>query len=157
MVRDLCRLERSTRYDRGIRADVRQSARVRTIGGAQIVPRGPRRRGPITISDDDQPERHRRTQRRIERKAAKVEAQTHGGYAGDSIIETLESHLEKACVRYLEAKADSPDDTDLERGIIRGLAEAVALWRNPYTARESVKGVEKEFMRRAREFQKVWG
>jgi hypothetical protein len=116
--------------------------------------RGPRRRAAVTVHGADQGERDRRTQRRIERKVAKVEAQTHGGYAGPSIIEILETHLEKACIRYLELSNEVPggisDKMRTQRGVVRGLAEAVALWRNPYTAREAVKGVEREFMRRAR-------
>lgn len=145
------------------------------------MPRGPRRQDASTDRDGrsterriavgEDIERDRRTQRRIERKVAKVEAQTHGGYAGPSIIEMLESHLEYACIRYLEVKdehvgpccEDAPKLIGIARGTVRGLAEAVSLMRNPYTIqssdwmRESVKGVEKEFIRRAREFKKVWG
>lgn len=120
--------------------------------------RGPRRRSAVVIDSRNQGERDRRTQRRVERKVAKVEAQTHGGYAGPSIREILEDHLLKACVRYLAIKEEhegpcceqGPVKIGQARGIVRGLAEGLAILRNPYIARESVKGVEQEFMRRAR-------
>ena len=127
--------------------------------------RGPRSHRAARTQDTPE-----RSSRRAERKARKVEANTHGGYAGPSIIEILEEHLEKACVRYLTVLEQTQGDEDEEytaiewitvakdraskrgtaRGVVRGLAEAVALWRNPYTMKESVKGVEREFMRRAR-------
>jgi hypothetical protein len=132
--------------------------------------RGPRRRAAVTVHGADQGERDRRTQRRIERKVAKVEQQTHGGYAGDSIIEAVEKRLLRACIRYLEVKKQTEGEEDEEytpiewikvdvdraskrstaRGVVRGLAEAVAHIRNPYTALGATSGVEREFMRRAR-------
>lgn len=111
-----------------------------------------------------------RAQRRVQRKLDRVMEQTHGGCEGESIAQILERHLLAACVKYLEVKektegSEEEEYTAIEwikidkdragkrgtaRGVVRGLAEAVAIWRNPYTAKSMVKSTEKEFMRKAR-------
>ena len=113
------------------------------------MPRGPRRGGTA--------------ERRIARKTQRTLLQTHGGYAGPSLIETFETELLEATIKYIQMK-DSPLTGDEKvdelayharerkaataRGIMRGLATAVAVWRNPYM--QDIKGVEKEFVRLAR-------
>lgn len=119
------------------------------------MPRGPRQGRPVSIDSGDPVERHARSERRLERKISKVMAATHGGYAGPSIIEILESKLLGACVRYLAVKAGPSDaglTIDTARGIVRGMAEGVATMRNPYVAdrRAVIKSIEKEFMHKAR-------
>jgi hypothetical protein len=101
-----------------------------------------------------------RSSLRAERKLAKVFSQTHGGYEGPSIIEILEEHLLKTCVRYLSLSAALPggisDKMRTQRGTIRGLAEGVAIVRNPYTTDiSSVSAIEREFMRKAK-LQRRW-
>lgn len=111
-----------------------------------------------------------RAEKRIARKVERVMEQTWGGYEGESIAQILERHLLGACVKYLEVKEKTEGEEDEEytaiewieidkdragkrgkaRGVVRGLAEAVAIWRNPYTAKSMVKSTEKEFMRKAR-------
>lgn len=131
------------------------------------MPRGPRRGKPVVVDSGDEVERHRRTQRRIERKVAKVEANTHGGYAGPSIIEILETKLLGACLQYLAQKrsrdqeaeitdpmllVDAQREVSTARGIVRGMAEGVAVMRNPYVAdrRGVIKEIEREFIKKAR-------
>ena len=97
------------------------------------MPRGPRRGGTA--------------ERRIARKTQRTLLQTHGGYQGPSIIESLETELLEATIRYLEAK-EGPGPTASARGVMRGLAIAVAVWRNMYD--QDIKGVEKEFVRLAK-------
>lgn len=113
------------------------------------------------------PRRGSTAARRIARKAERTLQNTHGGYAGPSLIESLETELLEATIKYIQAKSQEyPEDEEYTltewvdikadrakklataRGIMRGLATAVAVWRNPYT--QDIKGVEKEFVRLAR-------
>lgn len=97
--------------------------------------------------------------RRIARKVEKTLGQTHGGYAGQSLIERMETELLEATIRYLELKNQGVPGWDNEghsipsaRGKVRGLAIGVAVMRNTYTAgaAQVIKGIEREFVRLAR-------
>lgn len=95
------------------------------------------------------PRRGNTTARRVQRKVEKTLLATHGGYEGKSIIEVLETELLEACISYLECPKEYRHDLAKgARGVIRGLATAVAVWRNMYA--QDIKGVEKEFIRLAR-------
>lgn len=118
------------------------------------------------------PRRGSTSARRVARKVERTLANTHGGYAGPSLIEQLETELLEAMIRYLEEKdsrADSGDEEytlpewiDVARkegkklgglmGQVRGLSKAVAIVRNCYTADEAqvIKAIEREFARHAR-------
>lgn len=128
------------------------------------MPRGPRR-GNASIGQAPTDER---TQRRHERKLEKVLANSHGGFAGKSIIELLEDELTSACVEYLAAKrkfadmglsgalGDDQSRIDTARGKIRGLAVSVAMMRHPLRRHEQhwwdyVKRLEKRHIQRAKE------
>jgi hypothetical protein len=88
---------------------------------------------------------------------------THGGYEGPSLIESLETELLEATIRYLEVKDTLPNkfsDWEKElkkvgaaRGMMRGCATAVAIVRNVYTSDDSqvIKGIEREFVRLAKQ------
>jgi hypothetical protein len=87
---------------------------------------------------------------------------THGGYAGQSLIERMETELLEATIHYLEVKDTLPNkfgDWEKElkqvgsaRGKVRGLAIGVAVMRNTYLAGEAhvIRGIEREFVRLAR-------
>lgn len=100
-----------------------------------------------------------------DRRMAKILRNSHGGYAGASIIEMLEAELTTACADYLELrnqKGADPEhvrntDKRIEaRGKIRGLATAVAMVRYPLRRHELVwwnyiKKLEKRHIKLARE------
>jgi hypothetical protein len=119
------------------------------------MPRGPRRSSPVIVSSDDEQTRHARTERRLGRKVDRMIASSHGGYAGPSILETLEDHLLKACKRHVAVTTITPANhgkigVAQIRGTIRGLAQAVAVMRNPYAADiDTVSRIEREFIRKA--------
>lgn len=79
--------------------------------------------------------------------------QTHGGYAGRSILEMLIEQLDKAGRRYLESKDDrvvTESGVAQCRGEIRGLARAIALMQNPYQPTRAIKQIEKDSINRVR-------
>lgn len=97
------------------------------------------------------------------RKIAKMAANTHGGYAGMSIIEMLEQELTECCTAYLvlrEAKNDgaTPElvkQINEARGRIRGVAISVAMMRHPLRRYEQawwdyVKKLEKRHLGKAK-------
>jgi len=118
------------------------------------------------------PRRGKTSERRIARKVERTLENTHGGFAGPSLIEQLETELLEATIRYLEVKEQAqttheeehtlPEWVDVERkrasrlgtarGVMRGCAAAVAIVRNSYTASEAqvVKGIERKFVKLAR-------
>lgn len=115
--------------------------------------------------------------RRLQRKMEKALEQSHGGYAGESIIEMLESALTEACTQYrvirdaIEEASETeeyslPEWVDVERrrglrkgearGRIRGLAISIAMMRHPYKKYSVpwwnyVKKLEKRHMKKAAE------
>lgn len=98
---------------------------------------------------------HDRAVRRAERKQAKDFG--HSVARGPSLLSRLEQSLLVHCQRYLEMKhipfGEEPSArVDTERGIIRGLAMAVAVIRAPYEDQSrTTKRIEKEFIQLARE------
>lgn len=123
------------------------------------MPRGPRSNRTTRVQSTPE-----RSLKRAQRKLDRVEAQTHGGYAGPSLIEILEGKLLGACLNYLAVKDEHEGQEGsvkigTARGIVRGMAEGVATMRNPYTTdasvgcadgRQIIKTIEREFMREAR-------
>lgn len=125
--------------------------------------RGPRRKG-TPMAGVAAP-----TSRRLERKMAKVLAQSHGGFAGKSIIEMLEDQLTEVCIQWLVLReaAGAIDGKagviykDREkiaeaRGRIRGVAIAIAMMRHPLRRGEPVwwqyvKKLEKRHVGKAKE------
>lgn len=127
--------------------------------------RGPRRSTPPVEG------RAATNTRRLERKMQKVLAQSHGGFAGKSIIEMLEDELSEACIQYLVLKENYGGGTDgfttaeweaagkklgEARGRIRGLAISVAMMRHPMRRHEQVwwqyvKKLEKRHVGKAKE------
>lgn len=126
--------------------------------------RGPRRTTPV-VAGTPAP-----ASRRLDRKMAKVLAQSHGGFAGKNIIELLEGELTEVCVQYLVLRESDVDPEGLThgeweargkqmgeaRGRIRGLAIAVAMMRHPLRRHESVwwqyiKKLEKRHVALAKE------
>lgn len=94
-----------------------------------------------------------RTDRHEYRKTQRMLEQTHGGYAGKSIIEKLLEQLDKAMDTYLDFKAD-PDRLMSEktaRGEVRGLARAIAMMQNPYYPTRNIKQIEKDSAARVKE------
>lgn len=110
--------------------------------------------------------------RRLERKMAKVLAQSHGGFAGKSIIEMLEDELTEVCVQYLVLREsyggnniDGLTTAEWEReskklgearGRVRGLAISIAMMRHPLRRHEAVwwnyiKKLEKRHTAKAKE------
>lgn len=87
------------------------------------------------------------------RKTQQMIENTHGGNAGRSILEMLGEQLDRATLRYLEAKDDRVV-TDVGvaqcRGEIRGLARAIALMQNPYRPIAGIKQAEKDSASRVR-------
>lgn len=80
--------------------------------------------------------------------------------AGPSLLESLEEMLFKACKRYvqLDMSLESGQDYDdyanklgQYRGVVRGLARAIAKIRLPYEDQRIVtKQIEKEFLRKVK-------
>lgn len=108
--------------------------------------------------------------RRLERKMEKVLAQSHGGYAGKSILEILEEELTTACVQYLNIRAEEVSAEGLDhagwedrgkrtgaaRGKVRGVAISIAMMKHPLRRHEPVwwnlvKKLEKRHLARAKE------
>lgn len=80
---------------------------------------------------------------------------SHGGYAGASILEQLIQQLDSATHRYLDAKESTNPLIGLKtemtaRGEMRGLARAIALMQNPYRPVAGIKQVEKDSASRVR-------
>lgn len=91
--------------------------------------------------------------------------------AGRSLSELMADALLDACRRYIEMRSvPTPDPAGLktrtallghaealaqlrqQRGIVRGCARMVAIWRNAYRhGSDDVSEVEKEFMKKAKE------
>lgn len=103
--------------------------------------------------------RTERQQDRAEyRKTQRMLEQTHGGFAGRSIIEMLSEQATKAADRYLTAKANAETSVDpahtaeqsLYRGELRGLARAISLMQNPHYPTRNVKQLEREAADRAK-------
>lgn len=91
---------------------------------------------------------HDRAVRRATRKEAKDPG--HSVPRGPSLLSSIEQLLTDHCQRYLEIKQMDVVDTGVERGIIRGLALAIARIRFPYEdATIHAKRIEKEFIARA--------
>jgi hypothetical protein len=93
---------------------------------------------------------HDRAVQRAARKEAKDPG--HSVPRGPSLLSRLESDLLVHTKRYLELKAIPEEmlkNIQLERGIVRGLAMAVARVRYPYQS-EKVNAVEKEFVQKAK-------
>ena len=93
-------------------------------------------------------------ERTRQRKQAKDPG--HSVARGPSLISRLEQSLLEHCRRYLEMKkipfGEEPSvRVDTERGVIRGLAMAVATIRVPYENQgRAIKAIEKEFITKAR-------
>lgn len=102
------------------------------------------------------PRRGTNSARRVQRKVEKTLLATHGGYAGPSLIESLETELLEAVILYLGLKDKLPggisDQMRTARGRVSGLVTAVAIVRNAYTADDPqvIKALEREFIRHAR-------
>lgn len=112
------------------------------------------------------PRRGATSERRIARKVKRTLQATHGGYAGASLIEMLETELLEAMITYLRAKDAVASgieryEGELEkqllkrataRGVVGGLSQSVALMRNAYTADDPqvIKALEREFVKLAR-------
>lgn len=106
------------------------------------------------------PRRGASSERRIQRKVEKTLLATHGGYAGASLIETLETELLEAMIAHLQEKEEheglcceeGPRKIARTRGRVSGLVTAVAIMRNVYTADDPqvIKSLEREFIRHAR-------
>lgn len=130
------------------------------------MPRGPRR-GNARMGEAPT---DAKTQRRHERKLEKVLANSHGGFAGKSIVEMLEDELTTACIEYRAAReslagatgfdesgfSDTRDKVATARGRIRGLAISIATMRHPLRRHEPVwweyvKKLEKRHIQRAKE------
>lgn len=107
--------------------------------------------------------------RRVQRKVEKTLLATHGGYAGTSLIEQLETELLEAMISYLRIKDERAEGQNEEhtlpewvdvarlklgkaRGLVGGFVKAVAIMRNAYTADDPqvIKAIEREFIRYAR-------
>lgn len=102
-------------------------------------------------------------ERRLARKIEKVNATSHSGFAGMSIVEMMEEALDKAAVKYVAArdKLELPRDQDDAgpmyklRGEVRGCAIQVAMIRHPLKRYEQawwgyVKKLEKRAVAKAR-------
>lgn len=68
--------------------------------------------------------------------------QAHKVAGGPTIYQKVNRKLDQAMVKYLE------DPTDQKRGIVRGLAIAAAIYRNPYNP--NPKAAERESKARHR-------
>lgn len=89
---------------------------------------------------------HDRAVRRATRKEAKDPG--HSVPRGPSLLSSIESLLLHHCELYSTKRMN----TDVERGIIRGLALAIARIRFPYEdATSNAKRIEREFIARVRE------
>lgn len=89
---------------------------------------------------------YRKTQRMIE--------QTHGGFAGKSLLEKITDELDAAVERYLAAKEDAvitETGVAIARGEVRGLARALTIFAIPIYP--NVKAAEKAAVRRVKEKQ----
>lgn len=87
---------------------------------------------------------YRKTQRMIE--------QTHGGFAGKSILEKITNELDAAVERYLDAKNDAvitETAVAIARGEVRGLARALTIFAIP--TYPSIKAAEKAAVQRVKE------
>lgn len=89
------------------------------------------------------------------RKTQQMIDQTHGGFAGKSILEKMIEQLDIATGKYLDAKASTDPLIGLKtemiaRGEIRGLARAISLMQNPYYPTRAIKSVEAESANRVR-------
>lgn len=96
-----------------------------------------------------------RTDAQQARKLERLEATTHGGYAGRSILEMLIEKLDHAMECYLDAKASTDPligiKTEMRcRGEVRGLARAISLMQNPYQPTRAIKQVETDSASRVR-------
>lgn len=97
--------------------------------------------------------------RRIARKMAKIEAATHAGAQGQTILEMIEQQLATAAESYLATNEDGSFDPSKRlnaRGQIRGLSMAIALMRYPTRRYEMawwnyVKKLEKRAVAQARQ------
>jgi hypothetical protein len=83
---------------------------------------------------------------------AKALAESHGGYAGMSIIEMLEERLYKVAEKYVSLPLDGRTDV---RGEIRGLSVSIAMMRHPLRRYDQawwgyVKKIEKRAVANAR-------
>lgn len=81
------------------------------------------------------------------RKTQAVIEQTHGGFAGKSILERMTDEMDRAVGRYLDAEPG--DKKQIARGEVRGLARALVLFATP-TYRD-VSHCEKVAVRRVKE------
>lgn len=87
---------------------------------------------------------YRKTQRMIE--------QTHGGFAGQSILEKITDELDAAVERYLDSKDDAvvtETGVAIARGEVRGLARALTIFAIPMYP--NVKAAEKASAARVKE------
>lgn len=88
-----------------------------------------------------------RSDRSTYRKTQRMIDQTHGGFAGKSILELITDELDRAVGRYLDAA--TPEDKIRLRGEVRGLARALMIFAVP--TYPSIKAVEKAAVYRVKE------
>ena len=76
----------------------------------------------------------RRATRAADRRASRIRRDSHGGYAGKSILELIEDELLAVTWEYLHTPKDEENAQKrwVLRGRIRGIATCIGLLRYPY-------------------------